>query len=422
MAARARPHIYPMRVLSLLFVALLVVLGLGCGGVPPEPEITLVVSGQALIKVDPRLSWEDAFGSLRPILQNADAAFTNFEMAVKSEVDACGVPDEYVVVLGEPRLAVEQRPGNSGGPHAVDATVMGFLASLGFNLMSISNNHAWDLGDCGVAATRTAADAHGVAYAGAGPNLAAATAPAYLAVNGVTIGLVASTTSHDQRDAIHHAVNGVWTGRQDDWDRNLAAVGEAAAHADFVIYYQHFQIDLDEFDEITPGEATGDGHIRVDDVAGWQTDFARAVIDAGASMYIGHGHRAFDGIEIYKGRPLIRQLGGLAYQGLQPEIGYYDQYQPWEGVLAEMTIRNGGVVRIGFIPLELDEGDAYRSEYGDVGFLSRRGLAEVATGGRADSILARLRGLSAKYSTELTITDQRAVLEIRPSRQEEPFW
>ncbi len=386
----------------------------GCGGAPPEPEITLVVAGQALIKVDPRLSWEDAFGSLRPILQNADVAFTNFEMAVKSEVDACGVPDEYVVVLGEPRLPSEQRPGNSGGPHAVDATVMEFLASLGFNLMSISNNHAWDLGDCGVAATRAAADAHGVTYAGAGPNLAAATAPAYLTVAGVTIGLVASTTSHDQRDAIRHAVNGVWTGRQDDWDRNLAAVGEAAGRADFVIYYQHFQIDLDEFDEIAPGEATDDGHIRVDDVAGWQTDFAHAVIDAGASMYIGHGHRAFDGIEIYKGRPLIRQLGGLAYQGLQPEIGYYDQYRPWEGILAAMTIRNGAVVRIEFTPLELDEGEAYRSEYGDVGFLSRRGLAEVATGDRADSILGRLWDLSSKYGTELTIAEQRAVLEIRP--------
>ena len=105
-----------MRVLSLLFVALLVVLGLGCGGASPEPEITLVVSGQALIKVDPRLSWEDAFGSLRPILQNADVAFTNFEMAVKSEVDACGVPDEYVVVLGEPRLAVETASGELRGP------------------------------------------------------------------------------------------------------------------------------------------------------------------------------------------------------------------------------------------------------------------------------------------------------------------
>lgn len=383
-----------------------------CVEAPATTEITLVVAGQALIKVDPRLSWQDPFGSLRPILQSADVAFTNFEMAVKSEVDACGVPDDYEVVLGEPRLRRGMRPGNSGGPHAVEESVMDFLASLGFNLMSISNNHAWDLGDCGVAATRAAADAAGVTYAGAGPDLAAATAPAYLTVQGVTIGLVAATTSHDERDAIHHAVNGVWTGRQADWDRNLEAVREAADRADFVIYYQHFQIDIDEFDSIAPGEATGDGHIRVDDVAEWQTDFARAVIDAGASMYVGHGHRAFDGIEIYQGRPLIRQLGGLAYQGLQPDIGAYEQFRPWRGLLAEMTIRDGAVVRIEFTPLELDEGEEYRSDYGDVEFLRRRGLAEVATGSSADSILVRLRDLSAEYGTELTIADGRAVLDL----------
>ena len=70
-------------------------------------------------------------------------------------------------------------------------------------------------------------------------------------------------------------------------------------------------------------ETQGRKELHHHDVAGWQTDFARAVIDAGASMYVGHGHRGFDGIEIYKGRPLIRQLGGFAYQGLQPEIGSY---------------------------------------------------------------------------------------------------
>lgn len=396
--------------LGLLTVA--AALAVSCGPPPPDPEITLVVAGQALIKMDPRLSWDDPFGSLRPILQSADVAFTNFEMAVKSEGDACGVPDDYEVFLGEPRLAADQRPGNSGGPHAVDASVMEFLADLGFNLMSISNNHAWDLGDCGVAATRVAAEANGVTYAGAGPDLVAATAPAYLTVDGVTIGLVAATTSHDERDAIHHAVNGVWTGRQDDWDRNLDAVRRAASRADFVIYYQHFQIDVDEFDSIAAGEATADGHVRVDDVPGWQTDFARAVIDAGASMYIGHGHRGFDGIEVYNGKPLIRQLGGLAYQGLQTEIGYYDRYRPWDGLLAEMTIRDGAVVRVEFVPLELDEGASYRSDFDDLGFLSRRGLAEIATGERADSILARLRELSAGYGTELTIADGRAVLDI----------
>ncbi len=385
-----------------------------CDSPRPEPEITLAVAGQALIKVDPSLSWADPFGSLRPMLQSADVAFTNFEMAVKSQVDGCGVPGEYEVVLGEPRLTSEQRPGNSGGPHAVDASVMQFLATLGFNLMSLANNHAWDLGDCGVAVTREAAAAYGVTYAGTGPDVATATAPAYLTVKGVTIGLVAATTSHDERDAIHHAVNGVWTGRQDDWDRNLAAVQEAAARADFVIYYQHFQIDEDEFDSIVPGAATADGHTWVEDVAGWQTDFARAVLDAGASMYVGHGHRGYDGIEVYKGKPLIRQLGGLAYQGLQPEIGYYDQYRPWEGLLAELIIRNGAVVRIEFTPLDLDEGEAYRSDYDDVSFLARRGFAEVATGELADSILFRLRDLSANYGTQLTIANKRAVLELRP--------
>ncbi len=395
-------------------VTLVVALTGSCETAPPQPEITLVVAGQALIKKDPRLAWDDPFGSLTPIIQSADVAFTNFEMAVMSEADGCGVPPDYDVVLGQPRLTTDQRRGNSGGPHAVDAPVMEFLATMGFNLMSVANNHAWDLGDCGVAATREAADANGVTYAGAGPDLASATSPAYLAVKGVTIALVAATTSHDEREAIHHAVNGVWTGRQDDWDRNRKAVREAAARADFVVYYQHFQIDVDEFDQVASGASTADGHLWVEDVAGWQTDFARAMIDAGASMYVGHGHRGFDGIELYKGRPLIRQFGGLAYQGLHPEMGHYDRYRPWEGLLAELTIRNGAVVRMVFTPLELDEGQAYRSEYDDLGFLARRGLAKVATGALADSILFRLRDLSATYGTPLTIANTRAILELGP--------
>lgn len=383
-----------------------------CNNAEPRPEITLVVAGQALIKQDPRLLWEEPFGSVRDLLEGADVAFTNFEMAVMSEADRCGLPLEYEVFLGAPALSQEQRPGNTSGPHAVEAPVMEFLADLGFNLMSLANNHSWDLGDCGVAATREAAAAYGVTSAGTGSDVATATAPAYLNVKGVTIGLVAATTGHDERDAIHHSVNGVWTGRRDDWDRNLAAVREAAAHADFVIYYQHFQIDEDEFDEVAPGEATEDGHVWIEDVADWQTEFARAVLDAGASMYLGHGHRAFAGIEIYKGKPLIRQLGGLAYQGLQPRIGHYDQYRPWEGLLASLTVRNGDVLRLELTPLDLDEGESYRGDYEDLGFLSRRGLAEVAIGDVADSILLRLRELSADYGTELTIVGQRAVIEL----------
>jgi len=383
-----------------------------CSGPRPEPEVRLVLAGQALIKKDPRIRWREPFGTLRPIIESADVAFTNFEMAVVPKGGRCGVPANYEVSLGTPPLPAGRRPGNSGGPHAVESEVMAFLSELGFDLMSLSNNHAWDLGDCGVAATREAAEAVGISHAGTGPDAGAASAPGYVTVGNFTIALVAATTSHDERGVIGHAVNGVWTGRQEDWDRNLAAVREAAMNADFVLYYQHFQLDLDEFSEVAPGDSTSDGHVWVDDVAEWQSEFARAILDAGASMYVAHGARAFDGVEVYDGKPLIRQLGGLAYQGLNPEIGAYDEYRPWEGLLAEAVIRAGRVVRLEFTPLDLDEGETYRADYDDVEFLSRRGLAQVATGPQADSILTRLRDLSARYGAELDVSGAKAILEI----------
>ena len=81
-------------------------------------------------------------------------------------------------------------------------------------------------------------------------------------------------------------------------------------------------------------------------------------------------------------------------------------------MIAELVIRSGRVERIEFMPLDLDEGETYRSDYDDIEFLSRRGLAELATGPLAESILLRLRDLSARYGTELTIAGSRATLEI----------
>ncbi len=78
-----------------------------------------------------------------------------------------------------------------------------------------------------------------------------------------------------------------------------------------------------------------------------------------------------------------------------------------------MTIRNGTVEGIEFTPLDLDEGETYRSAYDDLGFLTRRGLAEVATGAAADSILARLLDLSEAYGTYMTTAQGKALLEFR---------
>jgi hypothetical protein len=98
------------------------------------------------------------FGTVRPLVEAADIAFTNFEMAINGLNNPCDVPEDYITILGNPRIPPEDQPGNVSNPHAVEAPVMEFLASMGFNLMSLSNNHIWDLGECGVEVTRATAD------------------------------------------------------------------------------------------------------------------------------------------------------------------------------------------------------------------------------------------------------------------------
>ncbi len=63
-------------------------------------------------------------------------AFTNFEMAINGPDNECSVPEDYVTVLGQLRIPPELQPGNVSNPHAVEAPVMDFLASMGFDLMS----------------------------------------------------------------------------------------------------------------------------------------------------------------------------------------------------------------------------------------------------------------------------------------------
>ena len=176
---------------------------LGANAIPHQddegPSVTLAIVGQALIKVDPREQWPNPFAGIQPILGAADVAFTNFEMAVD---DDCGVPPDYQVVLGKPALDEKQRPGNTGGPHAVHENVMEFLASMNFGLQSLANNHSWDLGDCGVMATIAAAERYGVTHAGTGSNLDEATRAAIIEVKGLRIALLAATTSLDERDLI----------------------------------------------------------------------------------------------------------------------------------------------------------------------------------------------------------------------------
>ena len=64
------------------------------------------------------------------------------------------------------------------------------LRAAGFDCLTLANNHVLDFGAAGLADTRTALDAAGIAHVGAGMDAASAAAPVVLRRNGQTVGLL----------------------------------------------------------------------------------------------------------------------------------------------------------------------------------------------------------------------------------------
>ena len=325
--------------------------GLTCGAEPGPPEVTLAITGQALIKLDPRLVAETPFATVQPIVASADVAFTNFEMAVNGEDNPCGVPADYVTITGSPDIPRPLRPGNTDAPHAVSPVVMEYLAGMGFDLMSLANNHAWDLGECGIRETIAAAREHGVAIAGTGTTMEAALAPAYLEAgeNHVCTGGVdhesrRTRTAAGQRERGlagppgglgPNPRSGQGGGRECRLRHLLSA--PAAGHAG-------------DFEEVQVRESrTRMVTIPWPIFDAWQEGFAEAIIDAGASLYLGGGHRGFDGVEWYQGARLSVSSADSPITRCATPGGYPGEFAFW-GLIGLLTVAGDQVTGMEFVP------------------------------------------------------------------------
>ncbi|GEM_PF-916659 len=329
------------------------------------PSVTLAVVGQALIEHDPRQYLDAPLATVTPVLADADAVFTNLEVAVAGPDCACTPTRDDVYFHG-------------AGPEVLD-----YLDEIGVSLLSLANNHSWDYGDEGIVSTVGEAAKRGFTYAGTGGTMAEAAAPAYHDVGGLRVGLVALATVNAPQGAMatemKPGVNLLSPGDAAAWDRNIAALEEAATNADFVINYHHYQVDADP---------------------GWQERWAHAAVDAGADLYVSHGEPRLAGVEEYRGGLILHGLGNFIFHS-RTEIGNYPP-EVWESALVSLSFGPDGVRGATFTPVTLDEGTA-----GDL-FLETRGYPEVAAGDAADQILGRLARMSAAYGTTLELRDGRA--------------
>jgi len=311
---------------------------------------------------------------------NADVRLTNLEAAVADR-----------------DVSVTPWPGAS----RTDPEVLDCLKEMGLNLLSLSNNHALDLGEAGLRATIEEVDRRGFAHAGTGSNLAAATAPGFLDTLAGRIALIGMASGAGQLTPDTWATAGRsgvnFLELRADGTLNpghtgpiLQAVRDAARQASGVIVYQpnHYW-----------GEARGSGmppgrvkSVDRFDTPQWQVEWAHQLIDAGATIYVGHGDTALHAVEIHKGRPILYGLGNFIFESSNP----LDTYGPltFMSAVAHVEFIGGGLTALSFQPIVLSLNDAGSAP---------RGTPYLAEGGEAQAILTRLADLSRRYGTEIRI-------------------
>src|SRR5579859_2310371 len=396
-----------------LAVLFAIVCTMGFAQRPQPAPITITLAGQSMIRSDIR---ETAPAAVRVIqgLLKGDVVFTNFEAAVAEK--------------GE---TVHEGRGFLTSPEALDA-----LTTFGFNLLSLSGNHAFDLKATGVQNTIREADSRKIVHAGTGNNLAEAAAPVYLHTPKGTIALIASASGliapGGSATADRPGVNELRVEAGDkeneastdlpgapantpnpaDSQRILQSIRDARQHADLVIVYQHNHVFGNHSFSTIFTEGMPERLAPND----WLKKWTHAEVDAGADIIVMHGAPLLHGVEIYHGRPIFYDLGNFIYN-LPPWLTYIHEPINFESAVAYLQFQGKKLQSISFQPIVLNyigEGQPdMHNQYANNQFIDTRGLPAPATGARAGYILQRLADASKPFGTTVEIKGDTAEIKLK---------
>lgn len=361
-----------------------------------SPVLRITLTGQSMIRSDIRIHTPDAVPTIAPLL-TGDVVFTNFEATIVQKGQS----------LSDGRFL--------SPPESLDA-----LKALGFNLLSLSNNHSWDLKGAGIQNTLHEVSRLNLAHAGIGNTIAEAGAPAYLRTPNGTVGLVAMASglvgAGASATATGPGVNElrVEAGNvpnEEDAQRILQSIRDARKQADLVIVYQHNHIFDKPFGTIMREELPE----RLAPPE-WIKKWTHAEVDAGADIIVMHGAPLVHGVEIYRTRPIFYDLGNFIFQA-PPTAILLDEPIIWESVVASVEFQGRTLRSIAFRPIamnKLGQGQAdTQDEHTNNLFLQTRGLPTIATGEQAYYILERLANASRPFGTTVEITGDTARIQLR---------
>ena len=207
------------------------------------------------------------------------------------------------------------------------------LRRAGVGLCTLANNHALDAGPDGLLDTLRLLDAHGIAHAGAGTDLAAARAPAVLVVGGQRLGVLACC-DHQADFAAGATQAGIdYLDLADPLqvEALVQRVRELAAQVDHAVVALHWQPNW------------------VPSVSADYRALARRLVAAGARLVWGHSPHHFLGVE-WLGQAVVLYSSG----GLLDDYAVEPYFRNDRQLLFEITLVAGAVSRVRALPLELD--------------------------------------------------------------------
>jgi poly-gamma-glutamate capsule biosynthesis protein CapA/YwtB (metallophosphatase superfamily) len=381
------------------------------------PAFSLALTGDSIITRRLSVYNEPSFLKMIELIRGADAAFTNLEMLFHDYETYAMNASGGTYMRAEPALVKE-------------------LVWAGFDLVSRANNHT---GDYAVEAmrltTKYVAEA-GLVQAGVGESLPEAREARFLETAKARVALISVASTFPDHSRAGKSRDGIpgrpglnplrfttsYVTSADALAKLRAAVADAglpggrgggagaadAAPAALNLFGTRVvagdtpglrtepnKEDLDEIAAVVKSASrmadytivtihAHEGHRDRLVPAQFLVTFARAMVDAGADVFVGHGPHVLRGVEIYKGKPILYSLGDFIFQndtllrlphenysqyGMGPEAqvadfndrrygadnsrGFPADQMIWESVVAIPRFRGKELVELALHPITL---------------------------------------------------------------------
>lgn len=166
---------------------------------------------------------------------------------------------------------------------------------MGVDLVTLANNHVYDYGEDAFLDMLDAFEEYKIPHIGAGHNIDEAKKPYYFIINGYKIAFVSATRAEKFILTKGATENDSGVFRCYDPTEMINLIKELKNDNDYVIPIIHF------------------GRENSHKLEEEQISSARAYIDAGASLVVGHHAHTLQGVEIYNDKPIIYNLGNFLF-------------------------------------------------------------------------------------------------------------